>query len=74
MAPSTGQRLDDFAEPGCEQAGIDGERLVEQPGVNAEINQGIEPTNGADVTRLGPLDAQVLGLAVDAFACPVRWV
>ncbi len=35
--------------------------------VDREIDQRVEGANGADVARFGSLDAQVLGLAVDAF-------
>ena len=35
--------------------------------VDREIDQGVERANGADGACLGSLDAQVFGLAIDAF-------
>ena len=59
--------LGDEAAPGREQAGIDGTGLLERLGIDGDVDQGIEPTHRADGARFGSLDAEVFGLAVDAF-------
>ncbi len=65
--------LSNLAEPGCEQAGIDGARSLERFDVDGDIDQRIEATDRVHVARFGPLNAQILGLAIDALAYPVRW-
>ena len=65
-APSASLSLGDLAKFGREQAGIDGARPLERLGIDRDIDQRVEPTHRADVARFGSLDAQVLGLAIDA--------
>jgi len=60
--------LSDLTDRGREQAGIDGARLLKRLSIDGDVDQGIEPTHGAHVARFGPFNAQVFGLAVDAFA------
>jgi hypothetical protein len=52
----------------AQQGSIDLLGPLKDLAVDREIDQRVERANGADVARLGSLDAQVLGLAVDAFA------
>ncbi len=59
--------LGEEASPGDEQAGIDGPRPPERFSVDRDVDQGIEVTDRVDVTRFGPLNAEIFGLAVDAF-------
>jgi hypothetical protein len=66
--------LGDLVEPGREQAGIDGSCPLERLDVDGDIDQGIESTDGADVACFGSLNAQILGLAVDALTSLVRCV
>jgi hypothetical protein len=61
-----GRWLSHFAELGSEQACIDGPCPLEGLGVDGDVDQRIEPTDGANVARFGPFNAQVLGLAIDA--------
>ena len=60
-------QLGDEASFGGEQGGIDGSRPLEGFAVDRDVDQGIETAHRADVAHFGPLNAQVLGLAVDAF-------
>ncbi len=60
---STGQ-----GERNVQQGGIDLPCSLQRFDVDREIDQGVERANGADIERFGSLDAQVFGLAVDAFA------
>ena len=62
------KHLGNLPELGGEQGGVDGPCPLEGFGVDRDVDQGIEPTDRANVARFGPLDAQVLGLAVDALA------
>ena len=63
-----GRRLSDEASLGGEQGDVDGPCPLERLGVNRDVDQRIEPTHRANVACLGPFNAQVLGLAVDALA------
>ena len=44
----------------------DGPCPLEGLGVDGDVDQRIEPTDGANVARFGPFNTQVLGLAIDA--------
>jgi hypothetical protein len=63
-----GRRLGHVPQRGHEQGGIDGPRPLEGFEIDGDVDQGIEVAHRAEVARLGPLNAEVLGLAVDAFA------
>ena len=69
-----GKELGHEATVGREQAGIDGARLLKRLSIDGDVDQGIEPTHGANVARFGPFNAQVFGLAVDAFAAGARGI
>src|SRR6266849_1908488 len=58
--------LGDLPDRGREQAGVESPGPLERRGSDGDVDQRIEPTDRADVACLGSLDAQVLGLAVDA--------
>src|SRR5713226_4299924 len=59
-------RLGDEASQRREQAGIDGACLLEGLGIDHDVDQGIEPTHRAHVACVGPFNAEVFGLAIDA--------
>jgi len=61
-----GRWLSHFAELGSEQGSVDGPCPLERLGVDGDVDQGIEPTDGANVARFGSFTQEVLGLAVDA--------
>lgn len=56
------------SERETQQRGIDLPRPLQRLDVDCEVDQRVERANGADIACLGSLDAQVFGLAIDAFA------
>src|SRR5437016_5002601 len=61
------ERLGHFAKLGCEQGGIDLACSSEDLDIDADIGQRIQPAHRVAVAGFGSLNAQVLGLTVDAF-------
>ena len=49
-----GRWLSHLAEFGCEQGGVDSPCPLERLGVDGDVDEGIEPTDRANVARFGP--------------------
>ena len=61
------QPLSQLAQCGAQQGGIGGPRPSQGVGIGDQVDQGIAVANGAPIAQLGPLNAQPLRLAIDAF-------